>query len=324
MIRSHLARVLITGASGTLGYNITRYLAREHPRTRIHVLLRKPDQQLFAEFSNVAQQKADLAQLPRFTEAMLDFQPNAIIHCAATGVRPERISWFEVIERNVTATLELFRASSEIPDCHFIHVSTGLVYDAQHLDRPCHEGDPVDTLHPYGASKAAADVLLRAGADRLRRHLTIVRPFSFTGLHDGGGRLFPSLLRAAVEGHPFPLSPGDQLRDFCAVQDVAEGIGKILELSTEPSRNIINLGSGRSVPLREIVTDVCRQLSLSVDLRFGELPYHPHEPMHLVADIGLARALGWRPRTNLAYAVWQLARTMYPELQTKEPSPIYE
>lgn len=319
MPRSHLARILVTGASGTLGYNIVRHLAAKHPLTRLQILLRKPDQELFAEFPNVGQQRADLADLPRFTEATLDFQPNAIIHCAATGVRPSRISWFEVIERNVTATLELFRASAEIPDCHFLHISTGLVYDAHALDRPCHEGDPVDTLHPYGASKAAADVLLRAGADRLRRHLTIIRPFSFTGLHDGGDRLFPSLLRAAQDRVPLALSPGHQLRDFCAVQDVAEGIGTILELSTEPARNIINLGSGRSVSLREIVTDVCQQLALPVDLHFGELPYHPHEPMHLVADIRRAEALGWKPRTNLAYAVWQLARTMYPTLEVKEP-----
>lgn len=319
MTRPHLARVLVTGASGTLGYNIVRHLAASHPRTRVQVLLRTPNQALFAELPNVGQQKADLADLPRFTEAMLDFQPNAIIHCAATGVRPSRISWFEVIQLNVAATLELFRASGEIADCHFIHVSTGLVYDAQ--ERPCHEGDPIDTLHPYGASKAAADCLLRAGADRLHRHLTIVRPFSFTGLHDGGDRLFPSLLRAAVERRPFPMSPGTQLRDFCAVQDVAEAICTILEQSTEPERNIFNLGSGRSISLREIVEDVCGQLALEVDLRFGELPFHPHEPMQLVADIRRAETLGWRPHTNLAYAVWQLARTLYPELCLKEPHP---
>ena len=319
MTRPHLARVLVTGASGTLGYNIVRHLAATHPRTRVQVLLRTPDQALFAEFPNVGQQKADLGDLPRFTDAMLDFQPNAIIHCAATGVRPSRISWFEVIQLNVAATLELFRAAGEVPDCHFIHVSTGLVYDAQ--DRPCHEGDPIDTLHPYGASKAAADCLLRAGADRLHRHLTIVRPFSFTGLHDGGDRLFPSLLRAAAERQPFRLSPGTQLRDFCAVQDVAEAICTILEQSTEPERNIFNLGSGRTISLRQIVEDVCGQLGLDVDLRFGELPFHPHEPMQLVADIGRARALGWQPRTNLAYAVWQLARTLFPELSLKEPQP---
>ena len=164
----------------------------------------------------------------------------------------------------------------------------------------------------------------RSGADRLRRHLTIVRPFSFTGVHDGGDRLFPSLLRSALEGRPFSLSPGTQLRDFCAVQDIARAICLILEKGCEqggavPERNIYNLGSGRSVSLREIVLDVCRQLHLPVDLGFGDLPFHPHEPTHLVADIRRAQALGWQPQTNLAYAVWQLAQTQFPELDITEP-----
>ncbi len=319
MSETHLARVLVTGASGTLGYNIVRHLAATKPRTRIQVLLRKSDPHLFGDFPNVGQQKVDMAEIGRFTEAALDFQPTAIIHCAASGVRPSKISWFEIIDLNVSATVQLFRASCEIPDCHFIHISTGLVYDSQ--DRPCHEGDPIDTLHPYGASKAAVDCLLRAGADRLRRHLTIVRPFSFTGLHDGGDRLFPSLLRSAQEGTSFPMSPGTQLRDFCAVQDVAEAICSILEQSTEPARNIFNVGSGRSIALKDIVSDVVQQLGLKVDLRFGELPFHPHEPMHLVADIGRMQSLGWQPRTNLAYAVWQLAQAKFPHLPVIRPEP---
>ncbi len=317
MTRPHLARVLVTGATGTLGYNIVNHLATTHPRTRIQALVRRVDPHLFAAHPNVGQQKVDMREMARFTEAALDFQPNAIIHCAATGVRPSKISWFDVIDLNVSATVELFRASCEIADCHFIHMSTGLVYQSQ--ERPCHEGDPIDTLHPYGASKAASDCLLRAGADRLNRHLTVVRPFSFTGLRDGGDRLFPSLLRNALQGEPFSMSAGTQLRDFCSVQDAAEAICLILEHGTEPARNIFNVGSGRSLSLKDIVLDVIEQLNLKVDLRLGEKPFHPHEPMHLVADIERMKSMGWQPRTNLAYAVWQLAERDFPGLRLRKP-----
>ena len=313
--------MLVTGGSGTLGYNIVRHLASQHPRTRVQVLLRTPDPELFHELPNVGQQKVDMADIARFCEAMLDFQPNAIIHCAASGVRPSRIDWFDVIDRNVAATVQLFRAACQIEDCHFVQVSTGLVYNSQ--DRPCHEGDPIDTLHPYGATKAAADCLLRAGAKRLNRHLTVVRPFSFTGLHDGGDRLFPSLLRNALHGSPFSMSAGTQLRDFCAVQDVAEAVCRIVERGTVPGPDanyaIFNIGSGQAIPLREIVQDVVRQLALDVELRFGDLPFHPHEPMHLVANIDHLRALDWQPRTNLAFAVWQLAQADFPRLAVKQP-----
>lgn len=317
MARPHLARVLVTGASGTLGYNIVRRLGAMHPRTRVHVLMRTLDETLFGDLPNVDLEQVDMADFEAARRAVLAFQPNAIIHCAASGVRPSGIGWFEQIHLNVSATVALFQASCEIPDCHFIHVSTGLVYSSQ--DRPCREHDPIDTLHPYGASKAAADCLLRAGAERLKRHLTVVRPFSFTGLHDGGDRLFPSLLRAAAEGKKLPMSAGTQIRDFCAVQDVAEAIVLVLEEGTLPGRDIFNIGSGKSISLRAIVASVCRQLDLEVDLELGVLPFHPHEPMHLVADTHLAQSMGWVPRTNLAYAVWELARTQFPGLKVSEP-----
>jgi UDP-glucose 4-epimerase len=169
------------------------------------------------------------------------------------------------------------------------------------------------------ASKAAADCLLRAGAESLGRHLTIIRPFSFTGLHDGGDRIFPSLLKAALERKPFAMSPGTQLRDFCAVDDVASAIALILEEGEQPSRDIFNIGSGLSVSLGRIVHSVARQLDLDVDIQLGAKPFHPFEPGSLVADISRAESIGWRPRTNLAYAVWQLANASFPTLAVKQP-----
>jgi len=313
----HLERILITGATGTLGYNIVHLLASKHPETRLRLLLRSADSALFQGLPNVEWEQLDITDGKAAAKAVQDFQPNAIIHSAASGVRPAAIGWFDLIKLNVLATVALFEASCQVDRCHFIHISTGLVYGSQ--DRPRREGDPIDTLHPYGASKAAADCLLRAGAERLKRHLTVIRPFSFTGIHDGGDRLFPSLLRCALKGEPFRMSSGMQIRDFCAVQDVAEAVRLILEEGTLPGRDVFNVGSGQSLALRTVVGSVCRQLGLDVELQLGELPLHPYEPMNLVADIHLVESLGWKPRTNLAYAVWQLAQTQYSELQVTRP-----
>ncbi len=301
-----------------LGYNIVQHLGAAHPETRVHVLMRTLDAALFTGLPNLTCEQVDLADLPATAQAFAAFAPNAIIHCAASGVRPSQIGWFDQIHLNVSSTVALFHAACELPDCHFLHISTGLVYSSQ--DRPCREHDPIDTLHPYGASKAAADCLLRAGAERLKRHLTVVRPFSFTGLHDGGDRLFPSLLRAAQQGQPFAISAGTQIRDFCAVQDVAEAVVLMLEGGTLPGRDTFNVGSGESIALQHIVGSVCRQLGLQVDLQLGVRPFHPLEPMNLVADIRLAESLGWRPRTNLAYAVWQLAQSRFPAPNVQQPA----
>jgi nucleoside-diphosphate-sugar epimerase len=317
MPKPHLARVLVTGASGTLGYNVVQHLAAKHPKTQFRILMRTLDCELFARLPNVSLAHVDLTHTDALTNAVMEFQPNVIIHCAASGVRPSKFSYFDFVAVNVSTTMHLFRASCDIPDCHFIHISTGLVYGSQ--ERPCRESDPVNTLHPYGASKAAADCLLRAGAESLGRHLTIIRPFSFTGLHDGGDRLFPSLLRAAMERRPFAMSPGMQMRDFCAVEDVAAAIALVLEEGDVPSREIFNVGSGRSVSLGNIVESVAAQLRLDVDIQFGVKPFHPFEPDHLVANISRAESIGWSARTNLAYAVWQLARASFPDLEVTQP-----
>jgi nucleoside-diphosphate-sugar epimerase len=318
MGRLHLERVLITGATGTLGYNTVRRLSEAEPDTRIRVHMRTLDEVLFSDLPNVEVECVDLTDVSRMSQLVREFKPNAIIHNAASGVRPSMIGWFEQIRINVPSTIDLFQVANEIADCHFIHISTGLVYSSR--DRPCREGDPIDTLHPYGASKAAADCLLRSGAEHLKGHLTVVRPFSFTGLHDGGERFFPSLLRAASQGKPFPMSAGTQLRDFCAVQDIADGIILMLQEGNLPGRDVFNLGSGQSVSLRGIVSSVCRQLGIDVELQLGAKPFHPYEPMSLVADIHLARSIGWRPRINLAYAVWELARSRHPELKVEKPA----
>jgi UDP-glucose 4-epimerase len=315
--RNH--RVLVTGASGTLGYNVVHLLARD-TGTQLVLPLRTLEPPLFRDYANVHVRKANLSDRSDLRRILADVEPTAIVHCAASGVRPGRSeSWFDMLAFNVGATLQVFEEACAVPNCHFIYVSTGLVYRAQ--ARPLREDDPVETLHPYGVSKSAADSLLQATAAEFKRILTVVRPFAFTGLHDGGNRLFPSLLRAAAAGTPFPLSPGEQIRDFCAVQDIASAVKAILNYERRRQIEVFNVGSGSSATLRQIVERVCRDLDLHVDLRFGEAPYHPHESMHLVADIRKARTLGWEPVTNLSYAVWELARVHCPALPVRRPEP---
>ena len=302
----------MTGATGTLGSNIVRLLARD-PANRITAPVRSAHRPI-PGVNLVQLDLEDAAATGRLVEKL---EPTAIIHCAASGVRPSRPSWFGMINFNVEATLRLFEASCRVPDCHFVYVSTGLVYANQ--GRPLQETDPIGTQHPYGASKAAADLLLQAGAAEFGRDLTILRPFSFTGLHDGGNRLFPALIRAVAEGRPFSMSAGEQVRDFCAVQDIAAAVAAVIEKRRATRIETYNLGSGVELTLREVVEDVCHQLKLTAELRFGEMPYHPFEAMHLVANVDKAAEIPWRPTTNLAYAVWEYARTQYPALKIEMP-----
>ena len=308
--------IVVTGASGTLGARVLAQFAGR-PDVRVLALLREGSRVREA-YENVRFERVDFFNRSALAAILREFHPDTVIHCAASGVQFPRPQWFDLVRFNIDVSIHLCECVAAIPGCRFIFISTGLAY--RETGRPLREDDALDTLHPYGASKAAADTLVRSAASEFGVPLTIFRPFSFTGLSDDGNRLFPCLLRAAIEGREFPLSPGEQCRDHCAVDDVAAAItGAALNPWCEPLR-VINLGSGKAISLRALVEDVVAQLGIDARLIFGARPYAAFEPMHLVADIGQARQLlGWESRTSLAYAVWQLAKSSFPLLTVKEP-----
>jgi nucleoside-diphosphate-sugar epimerase len=310
--------VLVTGATGTLGYNVARLLTADQ-RYRLFLPVRRPLALLSELGPNIEVIETDVRMAGGLPALFGRAKPHLIVHCAASGLRPPRLSWFDLVSFNVESTLRLFEAyclSSEAH--HFIYVSSGLAYTEE--GRPLREDDQIGTRHPYGASKAAADLLLQAAAIEFGRRLTIVRPFAFTGRQDAPPRVFPELLLAAAVGKTFSMTSGDQVRDFCAVEDIARGIVCCIERTSPTLIETFNLGSGEAKTLRQSVESVSSELGLDVDLHFGSMPRPPHDPTHLVADIQLAtRELGWKPEISIPYAVWELAQEITPGLRLKKP-----
>jgi UDP-glucose 4-epimerase len=312
-------KVLITGGSGTLGYNVLNRLACD-PRFQVVATVRNLGWHGTQQFADhVAFIENDLADAVHTAQIIERVNPEVIVHCAASGLRPPRASWFELMQFNVVSTMRLFQMNCRLDKAsHFIYLSTGLAYREQR--KPLSENDPLESLHPYGACKAAADLMLQAAAAEFNRRLTILRPFAFTGIHDGGGRLFPLVLESASQGKHLNLTAGTQVRDFCAVNDIAAAVVRVIESEQDSLIEKFNLGGGISLPLREVLLNVCEQLQLNVDMVFGASRMHPFEPTYSVADISHAREkLGWSPETNLAFAVWELAQQITPSLKLRKP-----
>ncbi len=300
-----------------LGRAIVRKLARRDDVCGLALYRKEPPETLA---KNIQDRIVDLDQHDQLDRLLQEFRPTAFIHTAASGMQHPRPDRSRLMKINVQLPELLAKATSDIPDCHFIHISSGLAYKDQ--GRPLREDDPLETLHPYGASKVKAEKHLQALAENRHFSLTIVRPFSFTGRGDFGTRLFPSLLRSAVERRPFEMSAGDQLRDHSSVNDIARGViaAALQSLDHTASARIFNLGTGDTRPLREMVRSVIDELGLNCDLRFGARPYSSHEAMFVVADSTRARKqFGWHPQESVAHAVWELAQTSFPSLDLNEP-----
>ena len=311
-------RIVLTGATGGLGRALLAEL-EARPDCSVLALVRDPAR-LKRDAPQLRIVGVDYADLKRLEQVMQDFQPTAFIHSAATGMQIPRPAWADMLECNVALSVRLCELVARLPACRFVFISSGLAYRNQ--GRRLREDDPLETSHPYAASKAAADLLVRAVAAGKAMPLTIIRPFSFSGIGDRGTRLFPSLLQAAAEGRAFDLSAGEQVRDHCAVSDVARGVllAATKNPAPPPAAEIFNLGSGRIESLRQLIECVVAELNLPVKLNFGARPATQFEPRFLAADTSRAQAqLGWSPRVNFAHAIWELAQASFPALQLRQP-----
>jgi dTDP-6-deoxy-L-talose 4-dehydrogenase (NAD+) len=95
--------------------------------------------------------------------------------------------------------------------------------------------------------------------------------------------LLPSLRQAVARGDAvFPMSGGEQLRDYLPVADVAK---LIVELAlARRDHGIVNVCSGRPIAVRTLVEGWIRQHGWSIGLDLGRFPYPDHEPMAFWGD----------------------------------------
>ena len=118
------------------------------------------------------------------------------------------------------------------------------------------------------------------------------------------GRLLPSLLFAAGNTGPIPLTTGEQQRDFTFVDDAVEGMLRLGSLARVEGA-IVNLCTGTLRPVHEFVRCAAGVLGLeSGRLAFGALPTRPEEMQHDPVSVALLEVLTeWRPATSLEEGV---------------------
>lgn len=201
----------------------------------------------------------------------------------------ENLSWAQ-------ASLELMREFAKIGGRRAVCAGTCAEYDWRF--GYCNEAVvPISPATLYGASKAGLWQILESFAHGCGLSLAWARIFFPYGPHEASERLLPSVINHLMHREPVRCTPGDQVRDFMYVYDVADALVALLESDVEGA---VNVASGEPIAIRDLVTIVAERLNGLDLVQFGVLPIRDNDPPLLVADVRrLMNEVGWRPKHAL-------------------------
>jgi nucleoside-diphosphate-sugar epimerase len=128
---------------------------------------------------------------------------------------------------------------------------------------------------------------MRTIAQETKLQLSYVRLFSVYGPGQHESNLWPMIRRAAQAGDDLPLTPGEQVRDFVTVENVAAKLLAIAgDETVEPGiPRVSNIGTGRPQSVRQFVEYWWREFGARGRLLFGILPYRDDEVMRYVPRV---------------------------------------
>lgn len=279
-------RVLLTGASGFLGrHAIPPLLDRGF---EVHAAARHPP-----ALPGVVPHTVDLLDHAVAAALVRELRPSHLLHLAwdVTPGRywraPENLDW-------VAASLHLYRAFAAAGGRRATVAGTCAEYDwsAGQLDEDA-------TLRPatlYGAAKHALHQLLAAAVREDGVGLAWGRVFFLYGPHEAPQRLVPSVVAPLLQGQPALVGDGLARRDFMHVADVASALVAVLDSG---HLGAVNIATGQSTPIRDVVMAVARQIGRPDLVRLGARSNPPNEPRLLAASGRVLDGLGFRPRFTL-------------------------
>jgi UDP-glucuronate decarboxylase len=280
-------KILITGAAGFIGSHIARQLVREGHE--VHAVVR-PETKLW--------RIADIQPSLHLIRGDLlvpstDFHSpsfDACIHLA-WYVEPGKYLHSSLNKDWVEASLRLARHLKETGCRRFVAAGTCFEYAAS--EPPQRESTPTAPTTLYVQSKLELlHALPTVGID-----FAWVRFFYQYGPYEDARRLMPVIINSLKRGEEAKLVPGDRIRDYLHIEDVASAVCAIAQSKLAGA---VNVGSGAPVTIRDIAVKIGELLDRPDLIKLGAFPWSPTEPLDILADnTKLREGTGWKPRYNL-------------------------
>jgi nucleoside-diphosphate-sugar epimerase len=286
--------VLVTGATGFIGSHVVRELIGRGLDVRASV---RPSSRRsgVADFENeVEWVPCDLVTASTAELRDLCDSVDACVH-AAWYVEPGKYAHAAENVEWVGTSIRLLEALGAQGCPRAVYLGTCFEYD--HRTGYLGEDSPTRPWTLYGAAKLSTALIGARLAEQCGVRFSWARLFYQYGPWEQEGRLVPHVVRSLLAGEDVPVTRGRQIRDFLHVADVASAL---VDVAGSDHRGTVNIGSGRPVSVRDVVSCIERIVEGPGRVRFGARPDSPSDPPFICANNDvLENEVGWKPRFDL-------------------------
>lgn len=292
-------RYLVTGATGFVGSNITRFLLSRGEDVSILVRNKLLNWRLRDSIDKVTIYESDL-QGKELGNILDVCRPTIVIHTAAYGALPQHdANSHEIFQTNLYGLVNLLQTIKKQKIHRFINTGSSSEYGIK--DHPMKESDILVPINDYGVSKAAATLYAQKEALIDLLPVVTLRLFSPYGYYDDPSRLIPYTIYQALKNKPIKLNSPTNVRDFLFIEDVIKAY-TLAESGAVSSGEVFNVGSGTQHTVKEIVEMIMSITHSRSEVLWGERSPQKRqiEPSVWRADLQhVTEGLHWEPQTSI-------------------------
>lgn len=300
-------RVLVTGGLGFIGSNFIDHVLVNHSEITAVLNIDRCDycarvhNVSHAEDSRYSYVQADITNMSKMKRLFREFKPDAVIHFAAQShVDTSFENAEQYISDNIIGTYTVLECVKE-NGCRLVHISTDEVYGEVDIDETSHPMTSVlNPTNPYSATKAGAELLVRAYGHSFKIPYVITRGNNVFGPKQYPEKVVPAFINAMMSHQPCTIhGEGKSRRNFIYVDDVSRAVMTVLQKGV--TGTVYNIGTKNEYSVNEIF-DLLRVL-VDPDATKVHVGDRPHNDKRYAVDSSALQELGWSEQVDFHDAI---------------------